>query len=402
MDRIQLNMQLIPNHLKTVFKLLTSASPRLIQSMLPMALGNIERIAKLCADSANTTRNNYASVTSLLQEITEITVGTYGYNQNELNYTIQLVNNLAGEQQTLNLQLEEIRTNYELARENLEKAREDYYNAFHAIPTRPKRIIGFLVGGLVGGFLGCLISCGGSSPAPIDNTAFQNAKDKAELALKYLMEAETKYDEWYSQMLEKQNMLTATIMQMSQLSMDQTDYQTTINILVHATTQITEIQKQWTNMTRFFSALAIRAEMTRETILYEFIEVIQNVIPTNGVLDDADREFFVLSMRDVADEIERGAHLLYIMAKTYYDVSGQYMLNQISEITGFAITQTDDEREARLKKLAQDTLSTSAKVSRMALERKQQYKRRNQARQEEYRQYIQQVTLEGLESSVGK
>ncbi|CAF3977701.1 unnamed protein product [Rotaria sp. Silwood1] len=370
--------------------------------MLPMALGNIERIAKQCADSANSTRNNYASVTALLQEIMEITVGTYGYNQNELNHTIQLVNNLTGEQEILSSQLEEIRTNYELARKNLEKAREDYYNAFHAIPTRSKRFLGFVAAGLVGGFLGSLFSSGGSSPAPIDNMAFQNAKDKAELALKYLKEAEVKYDEWYSQMLEKQNKLTASIMQISQLNMDQTDYQTTINILVRATTEITEIQKQWTNMTRFFSALAIRAEMTRETILYEFIEVIQNVILINGVIDDADREFFVLSMRDVADEIERGAHLLYIMSKTYYDVSSQYMITQILEITGFVITQTDDEREARLRKLAQDTLSTSAKVSRMALERKQQYKQRNQARQEEYRQYIQQVALEGLESSVGK
>jgi hypothetical protein len=43
-----------------------------------------------------------------------------------------------------------------------------------------------------------------------------------------------------------------------------------------------------------------------------------------------------------------------------------------------------------MRQLAQDTLSTSAKVSRMALERKQQYKQQNQARQNQYNLFIQQ------------
>ncbi|CAF4070886.1 unnamed protein product, partial [Rotaria sordida] len=38
MDRIQLNMQQIPNHLNSVLKLLTSAGPRLIETMLPISL----------------------------------------------------------------------------------------------------------------------------------------------------------------------------------------------------------------------------------------------------------------------------------------------------------------------------------------------------------------------------
>ncbi|CAF0999344.1 unnamed protein product [Rotaria sordida] len=78
------------------------------------------------------------------------------------------------------------------------------------------------------------------------------------------------------------------------------------------------------------------------------------------------------------------------------------MLNQIAGISGLSVTQTDSEREAKLKMLAQETLSTSAKVSRMALERKQQYKQRNHARQEEYNRFIQQITLNELESGVGK
>jgi predicted transcriptional regulator len=407
MDRIQLDMQQIPRHLKTVLQLLTSASPRLIQSMLPTALGNIERIAKQCADLAKSTMKNYESATLLLQEVTEVSIDSYGSNTASLANITMLVNNSLDEQQLLNVHLEDIRKEYENAKEILRRAREDYYAAFHAIPTRPKRFVGVIVGGLIGGIvggaLGGLFSGGGNKPPPpIDNTAFQNAKEKAELALKNLREAEAKYDEWYSRMIEKQNKLTAIIVQMSQLQMNQFDHKTTINILVSATKEIAEIEKQWSKMTRFFSILAMRAEATRETVLYEFIDTIKNVTLINGVLDDADREFFVLQMLDTADEIEQGAHLLYIMAKTYYDVSSQYMLSQISGISALAVIQTDDERQARMTQLAQDTLSTSAKVSRMALERKQQYEQRNQARQDEYKKFIQQITLEELGSVIGK
>jgi hypothetical protein len=61
------------------------------------------------------------------------------------------------------------------------------------------------------------------------------------------------------------------------------------------------------------------------------------------------------------------------------------MINQIAGLAALAVIQTDSEREACMQQLAQDTLSTSAKVSRMALERKQQYKQQNQ-----YNLFIQQ------------
>ncbi|CAF1198861.1 unnamed protein product [Adineta steineri] len=405
MDRIQLNIQQIPKHLKTTLQLLTSASPKLIQSMLPGTLGNIERIAKLCADAANSTMKNYESATRLLQEVTEVTVDSYGVNNASLTNITILVNSSLNEQDLLNDHIQSIREDYENAKRNLQKAREDYYNAYHAIPVRPKRFVGMIVagfiGGMVGGALGGLFG-GNKPPPPIDNTAFQNAKETAELALKNLQNAEKEYDKWYSSMLENQNKLAGIIIQMSQLQMSQTDYKTTIDILVSAVKEINEIQTQWERMTRFFSILAMQAEATRETILHEFVDTIKNVTQNNGLLDDADREYFVFLMQDAVEDIEQAAHLLYTMSKTYCDVSNQYMMGQISGISRLAVIQTDSERQTYMAQLAQDTLSTSAKVSRMVLERKQNYEQRNQARQYQLKQFIQQSSLEGLESNVGK
>ncbi|CAF1191043.1 unnamed protein product [Adineta steineri] len=78
------------------------------------------------------------------------------------------------------------------------------------------------------------------------------------------------------------------------------------------------------------------------------------------------------------------------------------MIGQVAGISRLALIQTDSERQTYMAQLAQDTLSTSAKVSRMVLERKQNYEQRNQARQYQLKQFIQQSSLEGLESNIGK
>ncbi|UJR06841.1 hypothetical protein I4U23_011129 [Adineta vaga] len=414
MDRIQMNMQQIPNHIKTALKLLTSASPRLIKTLLPLTLTNIKRIASQCMQSANSTTHNYRNLAAFLHELTAVAQGTGASSSSELIIIGQLLANSTAEQDLLNVQIESIRQEFEAAREALQKAQKEYYEAYHAIPGRRKRFFGGFVASTLGSIVGSVVnvfsgalqtvgcifaSCGGR---PIDNTPFENAKKKAELALERLKQAQAIYDKWYTQMLEKQDKLTATIIQLSQLNMTNIDHQTIINILTSASQEIIHIQTQWDKMIRFFAKLSLQAEQTQGTILFEFIGVIEETEMASGVLDDADREFYVTLLLGTADEIDRGAHLLYIMSKTYYDISHQYIMTQIAGISQFLLPQTDTERENRMKQIAQETLSTSAKVSRMALERRQQYDQRNEERRIAYEQFIQQVALEDLQSSIGK
>ncbi|CAF4604140.1 unnamed protein product [Rotaria socialis] len=412
MDRIQTNMQQIPNHLKTALKLLTSASPRLIKALLPLTLSSIERIASQSVESANSTFQSYTKLSGLLGEITAVTKYTQNSTELVLGTINDTWNNSTKEQELLNSQLEWIRQEFETAREALQKAQKEYHDAYHAIPGRRKRFLGSVgnfFGGIfssvvnvIGGALntvGCIFaSCSGKP----NNLAFENAKAKAELAYKHLQEAQAIYDTWYAKMLEKQNTLTATIIQLSQLDMDKVDHQTIIDILVKAAKEIGHIQEQWNHMIRFFSKISIQAEQTQETILFEFVAVIEATEMISGYLDDADREFYVTLLLQTADDIDRGAHLLYIMSKTYYDVSAKYMMNQIAGISGLLVTQTNEERENRMKQIAQETLSTSAKVSRMALERRQQYEQRNKERQDVYQQFIQEASLNEFQSSIGK
>jgi len=261
MDQMQLSTQQIPQNLKTIRKLLKSASPRVIQAMLPPGLDRIEKISKDLADSANITIKRYESLTLLFQEVIEAMTDLYG----------------------------------------------------------------------------------------VSNTFLMN-----------------------------------------------------INILVNATKEVSKMQQQWSQITRYLNILTIRVETTRETVVYELIDTIKNITSMNGELGAADRKLFVLKMLDTIVEIEQDAHLLCIIAKTYHDVSRAYMVFQISNVSKLLLLHTDDERQAAMTQLGQNTLSTSAEISQMVLERKQQYQQRKQEIQEEYERFIQQMIFEELAAGIGK
>lgn len=101
-----------------------------------------------------------------------------------------------------------------------------------------------------------------------------------------------------------------------------------------------------------------------------------------------EREFFVEILVPAATTIESGAHLLYTMAKTYYAVSSEYMINQIAGIGQMLLIQTDEERNVQLQLASNNTLTTSMKITNLAQERHALYLQETHNRQAEYIAYI--------------
>jgi len=121
----------------------------------------------------------------------------------------------------------------------------------------------------------------------------------------------------------------------------------------------------------------------------------------NLLIEPSDRELFVEILSITCQEIERGAHLLYVMSKTYYDISSEYMLNQITSMNTLLYLQTDTERSSYLRSLSLNTTSTSTRITQLARARQNEYTLRNQARREEYERFLAKVAEEDLEGSIG-
>ena len=134
--------------------------------------------------------------------------------------------------------------------------------------------------------------------------------------------------------------------------------------------------------------------------MHELIGLINNAQEDQLLLSPTDREFFVEILSVICQEIERGAHLLYVMSKTYFDISSEYMFNQIVGMQGFLLFQTDAERSFHLQSLASNATSTAAQIMQLTQERQNEYKLRNKARREEFERFLAKVTREELQGSI--
>jgi hypothetical protein len=135
--------------------------------------------------------------------------------------------------------------------------------------------------------------------------------------------------------------------------------------------------------------------------VHEFIGALKEAQADNLLLDPSDRELFLEILSITCQEIERGAHLLYVMSKTYYDISSEYMFKQIISINTLLHLQTDAERSSSLRSLSSTTNSTSARIIKLAQERQNEYSSRNKARREEYERFLIKVAMEEFEVSIG-
>ena len=122
----------------------------------------------------------------------------------------------------------------------------------------------------------------------------------------------------------------------------------------------------------------------------------------NDVLTQEIRRYYIDMLKDDVIGIHREAHLLYILSKTYYDVSREHMMDQLANLAKMIIASSDDERNSLKNELMQNTKTVQAKISHLANQRKNEYHIANEQHQREIEHLIQQLTLESLELSVGR
>jgi hypothetical protein len=136
MNKIQSYMRQIPQHIKTITKIVsTNGTSKLVNRMLPSITNNIERIGKTCVTLSKGAENSFVFVMNLLGEVLEATSVAQGQQEAELrNKDIEL--NVT---RILHADLkreEEIRRKYyEEIRQAAHKAQAEYSRALDDIPT---------------------------------------------------------------------------------------------------------------------------------------------------------------------------------------------------------------------------------------------------------------------------
>ena len=70
-----------------------------------------------------------------------------------------------------------------------------------------------------------------------------------------------------------------------------------------------------------------------------------------------------------ATKIDRDSHQLILMAKTYLDVSREFLVDKVAELGRFLLLQTDAERSAQLQILTSQRVAISNRVMELARQR---------------------------------
>ena len=278
MDRVQLNAQQIPGHVKTALKLVLAGSPALIRLMLPKTMNSIGKIANESAAYATSTHEKFLSLQNLIAEIIQANTNTHS-NQIHVVQNIQNQINDAKNQQTqMTSQSNSIKAQYEEARRQVEQARKDYQSAVAAIPARGwfrrafRRIIHAVVNIVVAPVkvLGCILGRCFTNQSELNaaiaaaETAKQNAIAKANQLLAVLQAAEKRQAELAQQQIAEQQKLATIINKIAALDLNRLSQQEIVDILIEALLQMNQIQEQWGRLIQFFSTLAVQAESTQQ------------------------------------------------------------------------------------------------------------------------------------------
>lgn len=123
-----------------------------------------------------------------------------------------------------------------------------------------------------------------------------------------------------------------------------------------------------------------------------FLGVIADAEKINQQLDMMDKILYITMLVEAATDIDRDSHLLFLMAKTYTDISSRYMESQIAGISGLLTIQTPSERELFLQSIANATVGIAEQIKGIATDRQSKYEDVNFARQLEYMEFIEEST----------
>jgi hypothetical protein len=279
MDRIQLNVQQVPNHVKTALALVIAGTPMLIEIMLPKTLESIGRIANESATHARITFEKFSSLQELIAEIIEANTNTHSTQTNIVQQIHSQIDKAKDEQQQLNTNINSIKAQYEDARREMEKARKEYQEAYNAIPTALRfikkalrKIVNVVVSVITAParILGCILGLCYNNQAALNaaiaaaETAKQNAIAKANHLLEVLKEAEKRHAAFAEQQAIEQQKLINMMNTIAALDLDRMSEQEIVDILIESILQMNQIKEQWGRLVQFFSKLSIQADSTQQ------------------------------------------------------------------------------------------------------------------------------------------
>lgn len=227
-------------------------------------------------------------------------------------------------------------------------------------------------------------------PAPTSaGDSSQNEKFVAQMAMQRLQQAETRYDKIFEHLKQNQEELAKLMGKIATLDMTRINYKELIDLLREALRLLARVREQWGQLVLFFAEVVTKAEITLGGTIGPFIEQ-ANQAGDEGLSAD-ERLFYVDLLKAQADDIEAQSGMLFTMARTYYDMSTQFIMQRLAGISKMLTAANDNERNQMLAELNHNTRDTQVAVLNLVAERKRSYQEKVRQRRAELTTFLAQL-----------
>jgi hypothetical protein len=238
-----------------------------------------------------------------------------------------------------------------------------------------------------------------TNTAPIsassEGDSSQNELLKAKIAQVRLSEQEKRLDQQFAiqaAAMEQMRTITATL---AKIDFTVINFEKILQMLKEAFKLLGTLQKQWHYLVVFFTDFAAQVKTSFQEQVKSFIDTSRLGLETER--SDVDRTIILeLLTGENSVNLHHESQLLYILSRTYYDVSKKYLMPRLAGLALMLAAEDDNKRIQLLENLQKDTNKIQGEVGQILNERKAAYRKEISKKRAEI---IEQIDAQGADGN---
>ncbi|CAF2676173.1 unnamed protein product [Rotaria sp. Silwood2] len=192
------------------------------------------------------------------------------------------------------------------------------------------------------------------------------------------------------------NEMSELVGKIAALDLTRINYAQLLDYMRQALGLLGTMRQTWANLILFFCTIANQAEIALSGTLGPFVK--QAELGSTDWISFEERKFFLELLKDQSLNIHETSHTLFIMSRTYVDMSNEFLMARLAGLSLMFTATNDDERKALNNQLAFETKAAQKKVKALIEERKMMYSAMVETERTKLKKYLESLGGPSLEN----
>jgi len=141
----------------------------------------------------------------------------------------------------------------------------------------------------------------------------------------------------------------------------------------NALTLLGNLKEEWSKLVRFFKLITKQASIELNEPIMQFLNDTRDALEL-GDITKFERQTYSDRLKGYTKTIHREAHILYVMSKTYVDMSNDHIISQLAGLAKLLNAGTPEEKKQLSNTLKDNINKTQQNVLIMVQKRRDKYK----------------------------